>query len=55
MKTKIIQAKNKDIELIEKFAGIFGGKEDSVEEVRKIRKVLSKQKFNLDEINKLAD
>ena len=41
--------------VLDKLTGIIENKEDSVKELRKLRKQLSKQKFNLDEINKLAD
>ncbi len=41
--------------VLDKLTGIIENKEDSVKELRKIRTQLSKQKFNLDEINKLAD
>lgn len=41
--------------VLDKLTGIIENKEDSVKEIRKLRKQLAKQKFNLDEINKLAD
>ena len=40
---------------LDKMIGIIPNNGDSVKEVRKIRKKLSKQKFDLDEINKLID
>lgn len=41
--------------VIDKLIGIIPDKEDSVEEVRDLRKKVSKEKFDLDEINKLAE
>lgn len=41
--------------VIDKLIGIIPSKENSVKQVRKIRAKLSKEKFDLDELNKLAD
>ena len=41
--------------VVEKLVGIIPDTGDSVKEVREIRKKLSKAKFNLAEINKLAE
>ena len=38
----------------EKEIGSISNKEDSIKQVRRIREKLSKEKFDLDEINKLA-
>ena len=40
---------------LEKMIGIIPNTGDSVKEIREIRKRLSKEKFDLDKINKLAD
>ncbi len=40
--------------ILDKVAGIIPDTGDSVKEIRKIRKKLSKEKIDLDEINKLA-
>ena len=40
--------------VLTQIAGILQSKTDSVKEIRKIRKKLSKKKFNLEEVNKLA-
>jgi Arc/MetJ-type ribon-helix-helix transcriptional regulator len=40
---------------IESMIGIIPNTGDSVKEVREIRKKLSKEKFNLEEINKLGE
>lgn len=41
--------------VLDKVIGIISDEEDSVETVRKIRGKLSKEKFDLDKINKLAE
>lgn len=41
--------------VLDKMVGIIPNTGDSVKEIRKIRNKLSKEKFDLDEINKLAD
>ncbi len=41
--------------VLERHIGIISNNGNSVEEIRKIRKRLSKEKIDLDEINKLAD
>jgi Arc/MetJ-type ribon-helix-helix transcriptional regulator len=41
--------------VLDKMIGIIPNTGDSVKEVKEIREKLSKEKFNLDEINKLAD
>ena len=41
--------------VIDKLIGIIPNEENSVKHVRDVRKKLSKEKFDLDEINKLAD
>ena len=41
--------------VLDKIIGIIPSKIDSVREVRELRKRLSKEKIDLDEINKLAD
>ena len=41
--------------VLDKLIGILPGIGDSVKEIRKIRTKLSKEKFDLDEINKLAE
>ncbi|MBW3019362.1 ribbon-helix-helix domain-containing protein [Candidatus Woesearchaeota archaeon] len=41
--------------LLESVIGIIPDTGDSVKEIRKIRKKLSKAKFDLNEINKMAD
>ena len=41
--------------VIDKLIGIIPEEGDSVRQVREIRKKLSKEKFDLGEINKLAD
>ena len=41
--------------ILDKLVGIIPNTGDSVEEVREMRKMLSKEKFNLEEINKLAE
>jgi len=41
--------------VLNQMVGIIPDKKDSVKEVRAIRKRLSKEAFNLKEINKLAD
>ena len=40
--------------VLDKLIGIISNKESSVEQVSNLRKRLSKEKFDLDEINKLA-
>ena len=41
--------------VLDKLVGILQSKEDSVKEVKALRKKLSKEKIDLEEINKLAD
>ncbi|MBI2452284.1 ribbon-helix-helix protein, CopG family [Candidatus Pacearchaeota archaeon] len=41
--------------VLDKLIGILQSKEDSVKEVKALRRKLSKEKIDLDEINKLAD
>lgn len=41
--------------VLDKLIGIIPDTGDSVKELKKIRAKLSKEKFNLDEINKLAE
>jgi Arc/MetJ-type ribon-helix-helix transcriptional regulator len=41
--------------VLDKMIGIVSSKEESVKQVRKIRTKLSNEKFDLDNINKLAD
>lgn len=41
--------------ILDKLVGIIPDSGDSVREVRELRKKLSKEKFNLGEINKLAE
>ena len=41
--------------VLDKLIGILQDKVNSVEEVRELRKKLSKEDFNLEKINKLAD
>lgn len=41
--------------VLDKLVGIIPNTGDSVKEVRELRKKLSAEKFNLEEINKLAD
>jgi len=41
--------------VLDKLIGIISNKESSVEQVSNLRKRLSKEKFDLDEINKLAE
>ncbi len=41
--------------ILDKLVGIIPNTEDSVKEVKEIRKRLSKEKFSLDAINKLAE
>ena len=41
--------------VLKEMVGIIPNKEDSVKQIRKTRKQLSEQEFNLEEINKLAD
>ena len=41
--------------VLDKLIGILQNKGDSVKEVREIREKLSKEKFDLEEINKLID
>jgi Arc/MetJ-type ribon-helix-helix transcriptional regulator len=41
--------------VLDKMVGIIPNTGDSVKEIRKIRTKLSKEKFDLDEINKLAE
>jgi len=41
--------------VLDKMVGIIPNTGDSVKEIRQIRTKLSKEKFDLDEINKLAD
>lgn len=41
--------------ILEKQIGSLVNTGDSVKEIRKIRKILSQEKFDLDAINKLAD
>lgn len=41
--------------ILDKLVGILPDAEDSVKEVREIRKKLSKEKFNLETVNKLAE
>lgn len=40
---------------IDRMIGIFPNTRDSVKEIRKIRRKLSKEKVNLNKINKLAE
>lgn len=41
--------------ILNELVGILPDNGDSVKEVRELRKKLSKEKFNLEEINKLAE
>ena len=41
--------------VLNELVGIIPNKKDSIKQIRNIRKKLSKEKFNLEEINKLAD
>ncbi len=41
--------------VLDKLIGIIPDRKDSVREIRKIRKKLSKKNLDLDEVNKLAD
>lgn len=41
--------------ILDKLVGIIPDSGDSVKEVREIRKKISQEKFNLEEINKLAE
>ncbi len=41
--------------VLDKLVGILQSKEDSVKEVKALRRKLSKEKIDLEEINKLAD
>lgn len=41
--------------ILDKLEGIIPNRGDSVKEIRELRKKLSKEKFNLEEINKLAE
>ena len=41
--------------MINKMIGIIPNTNESINEVKSLRKKLSREKFNLDEINKLAD
>ena len=41
--------------VLDKLVGILQSKEDSVKEVKALRRKLSKEKVDLEEINKLAD
>ena len=41
--------------VLDKLVGILPDTKDSVKEIRKIRTKLSKEKFDLDKINKLAE
>jgi Arc/MetJ-type ribon-helix-helix transcriptional regulator len=41
--------------VLDKLVGILPNKGDSIKELKETRKKLSKEKFDLDEINKLAD
>ena len=41
--------------VLDKMVGIIPNSGDSVKEVRELRKKLSQEKFNLEEINKLAE
>ncbi len=41
--------------ILDKLVGIIPNTGDSVKEVKEMRKRLSKEKFNLEEINKLAE
>ncbi len=41
--------------VLDKLIGILQSKEDSVKEVKALRRKLSKEKIDLDKINKLAD
>jgi len=41
--------------VLDKLVGIIQNKENSVKEVKALRKKLSKEKIDLEEINKLAD
>ena len=41
--------------VLDKLIGIIPNKEDSIKEVRALRQRLSKEKIDLNEINKLAD
>mgnify|MGYP001586775322 CR=1 FL=1 len=43
------------LEKLEKLVGIIPNTGDSVQEIREIRKKLSKEKFDLDEINRLGE
>lgn len=41
--------------VLDKFVGVIPDTGDSVKEVREIRKILAKEKFNLEDINRLAE
>ncbi|MBU0760475.1 MAG: ribbon-helix-helix domain-containing protein [Nanoarchaeota archaeon] len=41
--------------VLDKLVGVLQDEGDSVKEIRELRKKLSKEKIDLDEINKLAD
>jgi len=41
--------------VLDKLVGILQSREDSIKEVKVLRRKLSKEKIDLDEINKLAD
>ena len=53
-KSEVIREAIRDL-ILKKVVGSVKRRGDSVREVRKIRKRLSKEKFDLKEINKLAD
>ena len=41
--------------ILDKLVGIIPDTGDSVKEVKEMRKIISKEKFNLEEINKLVE
>ena len=41
--------------VLDKLVGIISDEEDSAQQIKKLRKKLSKEKFDLEEINKLAE
>ena len=41
--------------VLKEMVGITPNKEDSVKQIKNVRKQLSKQEFNLEEINKLSE
>lgn len=47
--------RNQKLRKVKRMVGILPNTGDSVKEIREIRKKLSKEKFDLNEINKLAD